>query len=189
MTCSNAQACWAIRLLQRRYIPAPGAPTPRPGRTPAPEAGPPRPPGFVTGCACTPTPAAPRPAPGSTPAPEAGPPTPPAPTPGARVRPAPAAPKPAPGATPAPDAGPPIPPGLGRAIAAPQAAMARATPITTCPARFWMRCKVETNGLPLLLAGFVLAEALRLSNWRLYPLLALPLCCGAPTRRFAGQLW
>jgi hypothetical protein len=133
-------------LLQRRYIPAPGAPTPRPGRTPAPEAGPPKPPGFATGCACTPTPAAPRPAPGSTPAPEAGPPTPPAPTPGVRVRPAPAAPKPAPGATPAPDAGPPIPPGLGRAIAAPQAAMASATPITTCPARFCMRCMVETNG-------------------------------------------
>jgi hypothetical protein len=31
---------------QRRYNPAPGAPMPAPGRTPAPEAGPPSPPGL-----------------------------------------------------------------------------------------------------------------------------------------------
>jgi hypothetical protein len=129
---------WVGAIDQRRYNPAPGAPKPAPGRTPAPEAGPPRPPGFSTGRASIPRPGSPTPAPGNTPAPEAGPPTPPAPTPGSRSRPGPAAPNPAPGATPAPEAGPPIPPGFGRARQTPPLARAKTTPETVRKAISWI---------------------------------------------------
>jgi len=97
--------------------PRPGRPKPAPGCTPAPEAGPPKPPAAgATGAGRTsPGPAWPKPAPGRTPAPEAGPPKPPAAgaTGAGRTSPGPAWPKPAPGRTPAPEPGPPTPPRIG----------------------------------------------------------------------------
>jgi hypothetical protein len=144
---------WVVTIDQRRYIPAPGAPKPAPGRTPAPEASPPRPPGFSTGLDSIPRPGSPTPAPGNTPAPEAGPPTPPAPTPGSRSRPGPAAPNPAPGATPAPDAGPPIPPGFGRARPTPPMAREMATPDKARTARALSFRMTSTQRRPFLLTG------------------------------------
>jgi hypothetical protein len=138
LSCHHCGPNLYARYHQRRYIPAPGAPKPIPGRPPAPEAGPPTPPGFSMGRDSTPRPGSPTPAPGKTPAPEAGPPTPPTPTPGSRSRPGPAAPNPAPGATPAPDAGPPSPPGFGRARQTLPAASEKATPETARKASSWI---------------------------------------------------
>jgi len=129
-----------------RSRPAPGAPMPAPGRTPAPEAGPPRPPGLARGRASTPTPGSPTPAPGRTPAPEAGPPRPPAPTP--------AAPKPAPGATPAPEVGPPRPPGFGRAQLSRLGMSERVTPQARQNANSWSLLMV-----PARVWTFVLTRA------------------------------